>query len=245
MKQKNRLLDYDMVIYQDDEWFKFSLDSVLLSNFVTLNLSCRKIMDLASGNAPIPMLLSNRTNAHIDAIEYQECIYDLGIQSILENKLDSRINLVCGDVRNISKYFSGDCYDTVLCNPPYFNTCDDGFFNENRVKMLARHEVTLELEDVIKSAYYLLKSGGNFAMVHRTERFISIIDMMKKYHIEPKRVQFLYSKEGKNSELFLIEGTKNGKSGLKVLSPVVLHNDDGSYTDYVRGMFSNESYGEL
>lgn len=238
VKVKNRLLNYDMVIYQNDDWFKFSLDSVLLVNFVTLNLRCKRIIDLATGNAPIPLLLTTRTMAKIDGIELQECIYELGVQSVLENKLDNRISLVCGDVKEINNYFSSDSYDTVVCNPPYFNTRSPGYFNDNDIKMIARHEVTLKLEDVFKSARYLLKNGGNFAMVHRTERFIEIIELMRKYNLESKRVQFIYPKLGCNSDLFLIEATKNGKSGLKVLPELILHNEDGSYTDYVRNMFN-------
>lgn len=237
MIQKNRLLDYDMVIYQNDEWFKFSLDSVLLVNFVTLNLRCKKIMDLASGNAPIPMLLTIKTNAKIDAIELQDCVYELGKKSIIENDLSDKINFICGDVRKISNYFDGDSYDTVLCNPPYFDTKNLLYLNENEVKSKARHEVTLSLDDVFKSAFYLLKSGGNFAMVHRTSRFIYIITLLKEYNFEPKRVQFIYPKRGKSSDLFLIEATKNGKTGLKVLPSLIIHNDNGSYTDEVREFF--------
>lgn len=240
MKQKNRLLDYDMVIYQDDDWFKFSLDSVMLVHFVTLNLRCKKIMDLCSGNAPIPLLLTTRTKAMIDAIELQECVYKLGRESILENHLEDRINLICGDVRKIQDYFNGESYDTVMCNPPYFNTLDFGYFNDNEIKRIARHEIMLELDDVFKSAFYLLRNGGNFAMVHRSSRFISIIELLRKYHLEPKKVQFIYPKEGKKSDLFLIEATKNGKCGLEVLPGIVVHNDDGSYTDYVKAMFSDK-----
>ena len=106
--------------------------------------------------------------------------------------------------------------------------------------MIARHEVTLTLDDVLKSAVYLLKNGGNIAMVHRTERFCEIIDAMKKYNLQPKKVQFIYPKIGRNSDLFLIEATKNGNSGLKVLPGLVVHNDDGSYTDYIKNMFSDK-----
>lgn len=235
---KNRLLDFNLVIYQNDEWFKFSLDSVLLVNFVTLNLRCKKIIDLATGNAPIPMLLTYKTKAHIYGIELQKCVYDLGVRSILENKLSDRITLINGDVKNIKKYYNSDSFDTVVCNPPYFNTKDSGYFNDNDIKMVARHEITLKLEDVLWAARYLLKNGGNFAMVHRTERFIEIVQLMKKYNLEPKRVQFIYPKQGYNSDLFLIEATKNGNSGLKVLSGLIIHNDDGSYTDYVKTMFN-------
>ncbi len=244
MKVKNRLLDYDAIIYQDDEWFKFSLDSVLLAFFVTINLRHKKIIDLATGNAPIPLLLSYRTNASIYGIELQKCIYDLGVESVLENGLNHQINLLCGDVKNINYYFESESFDVVTCNPPYFATKTDGFINENSVKAIARHEITLKLNDILKSVNYLLKNGGVFAMIHRTERLIEVIEKMRQYHIEPKRLQLIYPKGGKSSDLFLIEGIKNGKMGLSMLFPLVIHNQDGSYTEEVKKLFSyrkNES----
>lgn len=239
MIEKNRLLNFDSVIYQNSDWFKFSLDSLLLVNFVTLNFRCKRIIDLATGNAPIPLLLSYKTSAFIDGIELQECIYKLANLSIVENKLDDRIKIINGDVREISKYYSSDVFDTVLCNPPYFKVSDKCYVNDNSIKMIARHEVTLCLDDILRAARYLLKNGGNFAMVHRTERFIEIIEKMKKYNLEPKKVMFVYPKVGKNSNLFLIEGVKNGKSGLKVMPSLIVHNEDGTYTDKVREMFED------
>lgn len=233
VKVRNRLLDTDLIIYQDDDWFKFSLDSVLLSKFVTINLRHKRIIDLATGNAPIPLLLSFRTNAEIYGIEYQKCVYDLACESVLENGKNNQINLILGDVKEIKNKFNSDSFDVVTCNPPYFKTKNEEFLNNNDVKTLARHEITLNLEDVLKSASYLLKSGGIFAMVHRTERFIEIVESMKKFNLEPKRVQFIYPKNGRESDLFLIEGIKNGKTGLKMLSPLIIHNDDNTYTEEV------------
>ena len=233
MKVKNRLLDTGTIIYQNDEWFKFSLDSVLLAKFVTLNLRAKNVMDFATGNAPIPILLTFRTKAFIYGVEYQRCIYELGVESILENQLNKQIKLVYADVKNLNQKFVSDSFDVITCNPPYFKINNPDYFNDNSVKSLARHEITLTLDDVLKQASYLLKNGGIFAMVHRTERFIEIIEKMKKYHIEPKRVQFVYSKKGRNSDLFLIEGIKNGRTGLKLLSPLIVHNDDDSYTEEV------------
>ena len=237
MKVKNRLLDYKLIIYQDDDYFKFSLDSVLLANFVTLNLRSKRVMDLACGNAPIPMLLSYRTKANIYGVELQKCIYDLGMESIKENGLDDKINLIRGDVREISKYFESDSFDTVVCNPPYFINNDKKMINNDLVKAIARHEITLNLDDIFKSSRYLLKNGGNLAIVHRTDRFIEIIEKFRYYGLEPKKIQFIYPKQDKNSDLFLIEGVKNGKVGLKILPNLIIHNDDGSYKDYIRDLF--------
>jgi len=239
MKVKNRLLDYKEFIYQDDDWFKFSLDSVLLANFVTINTSCKKIIDFATGNAPIPMLLTYRTNASIYGIEYQKCIYDLGIESIKVNNLEEQIKLINDDVKNIRNLFESESFDVVTCNPPYFKKNVGSFINDNEIKAIARHEIMLKLEDVIENASYVLKNHGIFAMVHRTERMIEIIELMKKYRIEPKKIQFIYPKDGKISDLFLLEGMKNGKSGLKMLSPMVIHNEDNSYTNDVRKLFNN------
>lgn len=231
---KNRLLDTDLIIYQNDEWFKFSLDSVLLAKFVTLNLRSKNIIDLACGNAPIPMFLSFRTKGRLYGVELQKCIYDLAVKSIKENNLSDRIFLVNGDIKNLSSYFKSDSFDVVTCNPPYFRLSDNSFINENSVKAIARHELMLNLDDVVRQAFFLLKTGGIFAMIHRTERLVEVLDIFKKYCIEPKRVRFIYSKKDKNSELFLIEGIKNGKCGLKMLPPLFVYNSDNSYSNEVQ-----------
>lgn len=238
MQVKNRLLDTDLIIYQNDDWFKFSLDSVLLSRFVTINLRHKKIIDLATGNAPIPLLLTFRTNASIYGIEYQKCIYQLAKESVEGNNLSNQINLINDDVSNISKYFDSESFDVVTCNPPYFKANNDKYFNLNDVKTIARHEVMLCLDEVLKKASFLLKTGGVFAMVHRTERLVEIIEKMRKYNLEPKRVRFIYPKMGRESDLMLIEGIKNGNSGLKLLSPLVVHNEDNTYTAEVLEMLN-------
>ena len=235
---RNRLLNYDdCYIFQDTEYFKFSLDSVLLANFVTINKRDKKILDLATGNAPIPMLLTYRTNAKIYGVEIQRVIYNLGIISVKENNMHNQITLINDDAKNLTNDFESDTFDVITCNPPYFKTTDDNFKNNNKVKSLARHEDFLNLEDVLVISRKLLKNNGRIALVHRTERFVEILNPMQKYNIEPKRVRFIYSKENKNSNLVLIEGIKNGKPGLKLLPPLIIYDADGNYTKEVSLMF--------
>ncbi len=241
---RNKLLNLGKVIYQDDDWFKFSLDSVLLANFVTINLRTKKIMDFATGNAPIPMLLTYRTNSLIYGVEYQKCVFDLAVKSINENALENQIILLNNDVRNLNHLFLGDTFDVITCNPPYFKTCNSSFLNDNYVKALARHEINLNLDDVLGQSSYLLKNGGIFAMIHRTERLIEIIDKFKQYNIEPKRIQLIYPKSNANSNLFLIEGIKNGSIGLKMLKPLIIHKNNNEYTSAVNKILKFDYRGE-
>jgi len=239
---KNRLLNFsDNVIYQDDDYFAFSLDSVLLANFVTIKLSDKKIIDFCCGNAPIPMLLSFRTKARIFGVELQKEIFSLGYDSVCENKMNMQIEVINDDVKNVVSFIPEGSMDIVTCNPPYFKYEKTSLVNSNNIKTIARHEVMLTLEDVLQSAKYVLKDGGTFAMVHRPDRLIEIINMMQKYEIEPKKIRFVYPKMGKEANILLIEGVKKGKSGLKMLSPLYTHKDDGSYCDEIRKMFGGVS----
>lgn len=238
MEVKNRLLNFDnMIIYQNDDWFSFSLDSVLLANFVSINYTDKKIIDFCTGNAPIPMLLSYRTKNEIIGVELQKEIYDLGVKSINENNLNDRIKIVNEDVKNLSNIYESDCFDIITCNPPYFKTKNELLLNDNNIKTIARHEVMLNLEDIFCVAKKILKNGKKIALVHRPDRLIEIVDVMKKYCFEPKRIKLCHPKEGLEANILLIEAVKNGKSGLKIESPLIIHNDDGSYTDEVRKMF--------
>ena len=242
MKVKNRLLNYDnMIIYQDNDYFLFSLDSVLLANFVTIKLTDKKIIDLCSGNAPIPMLMSFRTKARIFGVEVQKYIFDMGVDSVHENKLDKQIELINKDVKKIDQVFDAETFDVVTCNPPYFKYQASSLINSNKGKSIARHEVLITLEEIVKISSYLLKNGGTFAMVHRPERLIEIISLLQKYNIEPKKLQLVYPKEGKNANMLLIEGIKNGNSGLKILEPLIVHDVSGQYVPKIRKMFGSDN----
>ena len=241
MKVRNRLLNFgDNIIYQDDDYFLFSLDSMLLANFVSVRLTDKKIIDLCSGNAPVPMLLSFRTKARIFGVELQKYIFDMGYDSIRENGMDKQITFVNEDVNNVNNIFDRESFDIVTCNPPYFKFKSDSLVNENMGKAIARHEVNLKLEDVIINANYLLKNNGTFALVHRPDRLIEIINLMQKYNIEPKRLRMVYPKEGKNANIILIEGVKNGKSGLKIEKPLVVYDNNSRYVTEVRNMFGGD-----
>lgn len=237
MKKVNYLLGYEQLkIIQDKRDFCFSLDSILLPNFVTINKNIQKILDIGTGNAPIPLILSTKTNAYIYGIEIQKKSVDMAQQSILLNNLQEQIKIIEADVRTYP--FELEQFDLITCNPPFFKVNKQSHFNESDSKTIARHEVMLTLSDVIRLARKLLKNKGVLALVHRPERLVDIIVEMRSQNIEPKKIQYVYPKKGEDSHMLLIEGKKNGNPGLKILDPLYIHNEDGSYTEEVLQNFS-------
>ena len=240
METINYLLGYEnLKIYQDTEMFNFSLDSVLLPNFVTITKKTKRILDIGTGNAVIPMILTTKTDALIDAVEIQKDVYELGKKSIELNNLQDRINIINEDIKEYSKNMETDTYDVITCNPPFFKVTETSNLNMNDYKTIARHEVKLNLDDIMSIGRKLLKNNGNIAIVHRTDRLIDIITTMRKYNIEPKKIRFIYPKKNTESNIVLVEGTKNGNPGLKILSPLISHTEEDEYTDEIKQYFTN------
>ena len=239
MKVVNDLLNYNgMKIVQNNEYFNFSLDSVLLPNFVTLNKGIKKILDLGTGNAPIPLILSTLTNAELYGIELQKEVYDLAIESVKINSLTDRITIINDNMKNLENYFLLNSFDVIVSNPPYFRVDESSNVNENIQKTIARHEKEIKLNEIVEIAKKFLNNNGIFAMVHRTDRLIEIIELFKKNNIEPKKIQLIYPKEGSESNMVLIEGRKNGNPGLKILPPLVVHEPNGDYKEEIKKIFS-------
>ena len=239
MKVINDLLGYDdLKIVQNPEWFSFSLDSVLLPNFVTLNKDVKNILDLGTGNAPIPMILSTLTDkANIYGIEIQKDVYEMSKESIEINKLESRIKLINDDMKKLDQYFEANFFDVIVSNPPYFKLEELSKKNEDEHKTIARHEEKINLSELVAIAKKYLNNNGVFAMVHRTDRLIEIIEEMRKNNIEPKKIQLIYPKKNTNSNMVLIEGKKNGKPGLIIKEPLFIHDDTGEYLDDIKKLF--------
>ena len=234
----NDLVGYEgLKIVQNKNYFNFSLESVVLPRFCEIKSGKIKIMDLCTGNAPIPLVLSTRTNQEIIGVEVQKEIYDLAVDSVKINNLDNQIKILNMDIKDIFNKFETDSFDLVTCNPPYFKVSEYSNLNDNKVKSIARHEILVTLDEIVSISRKILKNGGSLVIVHRADRFAELLLTLKKNNFEAKRVRFLQPKIGKNANLVLVDAKKNGNVGLKVLPPLVCHNEDGSYTEEVLRMF--------
>lgn len=238
MEVLNDLLEYkNYKIYQNTDMFCFSLDSILLANFVTVNKKITNILDIGCGNAPIPLVLSTKTKASITGVEIQKEVYNLAKKSIDYNDCGKQIEIVNADIKDLYKSYESDSFDIITCNPPYFKINDKTKQNISEYKKIARHEVKLNLDDIFRISRKLLKNNGVVAIVHRPDRMLEIFECMKKNNIEPKKIQFVYPKNGTKCNLILVEGSKNGKSGIEILEPLIVHEKNGEYTEEVKNRF--------
>lgn len=238
MEVTNYLLGYkNLFIVQDTQMFNFSLDSVLLPNFITINKKIKKILDIGCGNAPIPLILSTKTDAKIIGVEIQKEVSELAKKSIKINKLENQITILNEDINNLKDNFETEQFDLITCNPPFFKVDETSNLNSSEYKTIARHEIKLNLEQLMVISKKILKNNGIIGIVHRADRMIEVFEIMKKYNIEPKKIQLVYPKTNEDANILLIEGRKNGKPGLKVLPPIYAHNKDGQYTDQIKQYF--------
>ena len=239
MEKIHELLGYENIkIYQNDDMFRFSLDSTLLADFIdTKNAS--RIVDLCTGNAPIPLFLTMKTKADIFGVELQEEVYKLGVKSVEINNFGDQITLINNDLKGIYKELGANSFDIVSANPPYFKYKETSHINKNDYLTIARHEVMVTLEELVIEAKRLLVDGGRFYIVHRVNRLDDVIETLKRNKMGIKRIRFIYSKESSEEALsFLLEARKNKPSDIVTLKPIYVLDDNGDYTDEVRKIFN-------
>ena len=222
MKEINDLYDYGYKIVQKSDYFKFSLDSMLLSNFVGINMSDSKLLDFCTGNCPVPIILSNSIK-NIVAFEVQKEIYELGDESLKLNNINN-VKLINDDIKNIGNYYEEGYFDIITCNPPYFKVIDSSRINDNNVKAIARHEILIKLEDIVSLAYKFLRDKGKLYIVYRPDRLMDLLKLFNKYKFGVKKLQCCYNNSDSLSSMILIEAMKNGQDDLKILAPLFTEN---------------------
>ncbi|WP_442852348.1 tRNA1(Val) (adenine(37)-N6)-methyltransferase [Butyrivibrio sp. XPD2006] len=212
------------------------MDAVLLSGFASAPEGGR-VLDLGTGTGIIPILMAAKTPAaELIGLEIQEESADMAQRSVILNDLQSKIKIVQGDIKEAGQLFDAASFDVVTSNPPYM-IGGHGLKNPDGPKAIARHEVLCDLEDVIKAAARLLKSGGKFYMVHRPFRLAEITVLMHEYRIEPKRMQLVYPYVDKEPNMVLIEGARGGRSRLTVEKPLIIYEAPGKYTPEIYDIY--------
>ncbi|WP_101772559.1 tRNA1(Val) (adenine(37)-N6)-methyltransferase [Peptostreptococcus faecalis] len=230
----------DMKIIQNTDGFCFGIDAVLLANFTKVKKDNR-LVDLGTGTGIIPLLLSGKSRAkELIGVEIQKEVAEMATRSVALNQVEDRVKIINEDLKNICNLLEKNTFDVVTSNPPYMNP--NGVKNKNDKKTISRHCIKCDLEDVIKVASDLLKPNGKFFMVNRPVRLVDMMVFGRKYNLEPKKIRFVHSKHSKAPKLVLIEYVKCAKAEVKILEPLYIYKEDGSYTDEILEIYSKKAW---
>jgi len=217
-------------IIQKEKGYRFSIDSVLLANFVHLSEGDR-VIDLGTGCGVIPLLLScHMKKGEIIGVEIQPEYVDMASRSVKLNGMEHMIQIVEGDFKKVIKQFPRESFNVVISNPPYI-PINAGRVNPSNDKAIARHEVAANLEDLIKIAKYLVKSRGKVFVVYAANRLTDLFTKLRENGLEPRRFQMVHSNEGSEAKIALLEAVNGGKPDLHVMRPLFVYNLEGTYTD--------------
>lgn len=236
---KEHFLNYeDTYIFQDKESFSYGLDAVLLANYVEIHNGA-KILDLASGNIPIPLILHKKYGVKVDCLEKQKVSCDLAEKTIEVNGLDKYISVYNMDIRDVFDRFKPNYYNVITINPPYF---EDDKNNLSLSKTMARHNIDINLDEILTSVNYLLNNRGHFYMINRVENFFDIVEKLKNKNLIPKRVSFVYPNRNKKCKLFLVDCIKNGNlRGLVIDKPIIIYEDNKNFSSKIIEMLGEKN----
>lgn len=234
-------LEYkELKIIQNTEGFCFGIDSVLLSDYAKDIKKDSTVVDLGTGTGIVGILLCAKTELKkIIGVEVQKEVYDMAKRSIKLNNMEEKFLLINKNIKELENIKELGTFDAVVTNPPY-KKLGTGLINESKKKLISRHEVEATLEDFINVSNKLLKDKGNLYMVHRPDRLADIIELLRKYKLEPKKMRFVCPNNNSEPNLILIKATKNAKPFLKIEKPLYVYERQGEYTKEILKIYNKE-----
>ncbi|UUM19249.1 tRNA1(Val) (adenine(37)-N6)-methyltransferase [Mycoplasma sp. 1018B] len=229
---KNSLgFDSDLFIYQDKEMFNYSVDTILLANFVFINQKIKNILEIGTNNAALAIFLSERDDKlKIDALEIQTKAIDIAKINIDLNKKNNQIKLINDDFNDFwrkKSKLNDYKYHSIVCNPPFYPISKIKLGKKiSQEKLIATHEIKLNLEQIIQGSSKIIEQKGYLTMVIPVERLVDCFCLMRKYHFEPKRTQFIIPRINDKPKLVLIEARYQAGWGIHFLPNLYLHDSD-------------------
>ncbi|MCS5420841.1 MULTISPECIES: tRNA1(Val) (adenine(37)-N6)-methyltransferase [Psychrilyobacter] len=211
-------LDHGMVILQKKDGFRFGEDAVMVAEFFTPAKS-GKLLDIGTGTGIISLILSRNPKIDkITSVEIQEEMAGMAKRSVEKNDLTEKIEVLNIDIKNLNR---GNTYDYIVSNPPYMKS-SNGKVNPRSMKAISRHEITLNLKELITESRRLLKPGGSLTLIYRSERMVELLNNLSELGFYPKRIQNIFSENTKVSKLFMIEAVKGKNKGFEFLEPLYI-----------------------
>jgi tRNA1Val (adenine37-N6)-methyltransferase len=227
----------DIRLFQAKKGYRFSIDALLLENFISARRLERGI-ELGTGSGIISILLARRLkDTGIIAVEIQKSLAERAKRNVSLNGLDGKVEILSKDIKELKKVFPTNEFDFAFSNPPFRKT-KTGRLSISEERAVARHEIEMTLQDLIKTASYLLKHSGKFYLIYHPFRLAELIEMLRKARLEPKRMRFVHSTEGDEAKMVLIEAVKGSGTWLKIEPPLYLYEKDNNYTEELQQLIN-------
>lgn len=241
LKENERIDDLQykgLRLIQDKNGFCFGVDSVLLADFAKGIKKNSVVMDIGTGTGIVGLLLCKKTNLNkIYGVEIQKDVAEMAKRSILLNHLEDKFEIINCDINNIFEFLEANSMDCIVTNPPY-KRANTGVKNEDEKQMISRHEVKCTVEDIVEKSSRLLNDRGEFYMVHRAERLVDIMCVLRKYRLEPKIIRFVHPKPNEKPNLILVKAIKFANPFLKIDKPLVIQDEEGNYTQEINEIYN-------
>ena len=225
----------DYVVLQNDDGYLFSADSVLLANLAKVGAE-DSLIDLGTGSGVLAILTAVKKGVkRVVGIEIDPATADMARRSVKMNKLEDRISVLTGDVKDIKELVRAGEFDKAICNPPYF-TADDGI-GVTDAKSTARKQGENSIDHFVRAGAYALKNGGDFFAVYKADRLVELITSLHQNGLELKHITYIYPKLSKGVDTVIISAKKGGKTGLNS-STIILMDEEGRYFDKVKELYN-------
>jgi len=223
-------------VRQDTSGYRFSIDAVLLADFVKVRPK-DTVVDLGTGCGIIPLILALRNpQARFFGVEIQSDLARLAEKNVQDNSLEERIQIIRKDMQSVTTDMVSGPVDLVLSNPPNRRVLS-GRVNPCLQRAVARHEIKMDLPGLLQTAGKILRGAGKFFTIYPAGRVTDLIVGMRETGIEPKRIRFIHSAQGTEAKLVLMEGVKDGRSGVSIDKPLIIYKNKADYTEEVEKMF--------
>lgn len=212
-------------LIQPRRGYRFSVDPVLLAHFATIK-PYEVVLDMGSGCGVVALLVARLyAGVEVTGVEIQASQAQRARRSVRLNELEERVRIETADV---CEWVPAPhiVFDRVVCNPP-FRSPRDGRISAGDERSISRHEICGTLEDFIRAAARLLRTGGTLSMVHLPERFVDIVTAMRLCGLEPRRVRMVHSRRGEQARLLLIEARRGAGQGMVVEPPLYIYAAEG------------------
>lgn len=226
----------DITVYQNKKGYRFSVDALILENFIPKK-SYKKAIELGAGSAVISLLLAKKLKKiEIQAIELQEALVHTAQKNVVVNNLSNQVTILHEDIKKLRSTLQPEKAELVFTNPPYRKDRTGRVSPFPEISQ-ARHEIAITLDEIISTSAYLLKNRGTFCIVYHPYRLAELITVLKAYRLEPKRMRVVHDRKDNEARIVLIEAVKGAGQWLKVEAPLFIHRDSGEYSDEMKAIF--------